>query len=193
MGDQVAALKRGDAVAFTATWEQYRAPLYRFLARMVRRREVAEELLQETFLRLARRAPDLADDTDLAAWLFTVARNLCRSHLRWSLLEADTLRSLWGWRTRSATTPFEAAAHEESERALERALGRLSAKDREILLLVGVEGLTPAQAARILELSPEAARQRLSRARARLSAQLGENAPAGYLVPLGQSGQERSR
>ena len=63
----------------------------------------------------------------------------------------------------------------EAERRLEAALAALPLAQREILLLVAVEGFSPSQAAEILRLRPEAARQRLRRARAAIGAAL-ENA-----------------
>jgi RNA polymerase sigma-70 factor (ECF subfamily) len=64
--------------------------------------------------------------------------------------------------------PFEAASARELESRLERGLATLPVLYREVLLLVGVEGMTPAEAARVCQITPEALRQRLSRARGML-------------------------
>ena len=69
----VAALAAGDAGAFAKVYARFRTPLSGFLRRAVRRTDVAEDLFQETWLALARGAPTLRPETDLAAWLFTVA------------------------------------------------------------------------------------------------------------------------
>ncbi len=177
MPEPLSALKRGEAAAFDAVYARHRPGLYAFLLRMTGRREVAEDLLQETWLRLARSAPGLADDTELGAWLFTVARNLCRSHRRWQVLDLSRIGQLLRTPKASPPSPLEQLAATDAERALERALAALSAGDRELLLLVGAEGLTPTQAASVLGLRPDAARQRLLRARARLAEQLGDAAP----------------
>ncbi len=66
-------------------------------------------------------------------------------------------------------SPFEIAAGDELQRRVERALGELRPQHREVLLLVGVEGLTPSEAAVVCGLTPEALRQRLARARAALA------------------------
>ncbi len=79
------------------------------------------------------------------------------------------------WPTAPAPpSPFEATAASEMERRLEQALASLPASARDVLLLVGVEGLTPSEAAVVCGLRPEALRQRLSRARALLAARLDE-------------------
>ena len=73
-------------------------------------------------------------------------------------------------------SPFEAAARSETERRLEAALARLPLRDREVLLLVGVEGLTPSTAATVCGVTPQALRKRLQRARERLAAEMAEPA-----------------
>lgn len=172
-----ARLQRGDASAFDEAYRRHTPGLFAFLTRLSGRPAIAEELLQETWVRLATHARGLARDTNLRAWLYTVARNLYRSHRRRALLDLDLLR-LWKWAARdqsSAPSPHEAAVASEAERRLEAAVAALPLAQREILLLVAVEGFSPSQAAAILRLRPEAARQRLRRARATIGAAL-ENA-----------------
>jgi RNA polymerase sigma-70 factor (ECF subfamily) len=179
----VERLRRGDEAAFDAFYDEYRARLFAFLVRLSRRRDVAEDLLEETWLRLVVKAPSLAPDTRLLAWLFTVARNLYWSYCRSRLLDEDrmaALARLWPFTDRR-TSPFEAIAGRETASRIERALARLSRADRETLLLVAVEGLDPAEAAAACGVRPEALRQRLSRARTRLAEALEavERRPAG--------------
>ena len=80
--DLVRRLRRGDAAAFDAIYAQMRPRLFGFLVRLTRDRALAEDLLQESFLRLARSAPGLDPQTNLRAWLFRVARNLTIDHQR---------------------------------------------------------------------------------------------------------------
>jgi RNA polymerase sigma-70 factor (ECF subfamily) len=170
----VESLRQGDARAFDAAYALYRARLYGFLARSTRDRALAEDLLQETWLRLATHAHRLAPDTHLAAWLFTVARNLHVSHRRWNFITEDRLRSLRLFRRdNDPDTPFDLTAASQAERRLEHAVAALPPAQREVLLLVTVEGFEPAEVARMLGLKPEAIRQRLSRARAFVEAHLG--------------------
>jgi RNA polymerase sigma factor (sigma-70 family) len=167
----VARLKAGDAGAFEAIYEAYRPRLFSFLVRLSRRRDVAEDLLEETWLRLVMRAGELRDDSCVGAWLFTVARHLFLSWCRHRALDDWRLSELTpSWPAPAAgATPFEAAARNQTERRLEVALAQLSTQDRELLLLVSVEGFTPSEAASTLGLAPEALRKRLQRARERLA------------------------
>jgi RNA polymerase sigma-70 factor (ECF subfamily) len=170
----VGRLRDGDAAAFDAVYEEYRARLFSFLARLSRSRDVAEDLLDDAWLRLATSASRLRPDTRLGPWLFTVARNLFISYCRSRQLEEYDAAGLIGlWPTGSPRpSPFEETAARELERRVEHALARLPAAHREALLLVGVEGLSPGEAAGVCALSPEAFRQRLSRARAALDREL---------------------
>ncbi|HSP91928.1 MAG TPA: RNA polymerase sigma factor [Vicinamibacterales bacterium] len=172
----VGRLRDGEPGAFDAFYEAYRARVFSFLARLTRSREVAEDLAEETWLRLVETAPRLRSDTRVGPWLFTVARNLYYSYCRSRAISdaaSDQLISLWpGGSPRPS--PFEEAAARELEGRVERALALLPASHREALLLVGVEGMTPAEAAGVCGLTSEAFRQRLSRARAALDRELGD-------------------
>jgi RNA polymerase sigma-70 factor (ECF subfamily) len=176
----VARLRDGDPDAFDAVHDAFNARLFSFLARLSRRREVAEDLVEETWLRLVTKAPHLRPDTQLGPWLFTVARNLYVSYRRSRQLEDSHAGGLMGlWPSGSPLpSPFQVAATSEAERRIETAIGALPVIYREALLLVAVEGLKPAEAAAVCGISPEALRQRLSRARAALAEQLDADSPA---------------
>jgi RNA polymerase sigma-70 factor (ECF subfamily) len=170
----VARLRAGDTGAFDEVYDAYRPRVFAFLLRMTRSRTLAEDLLDETWLRLVRHAPRLLPDTRMGPWLFTVARNLYWSSRRDSLVEekfAPELLTLWPspapW-----PSPFDLAAASELERRVEFALAKLSPQYREVLLLVGHDGLTPGDAAEVCGISAQALRQRLSRARAALAGEL---------------------
>jgi len=170
----VARLKAGDPAAFEAIYEAYRHRLYGFLVRLSRRRDVAEDLLEETWLRLVTRSATLTDDARLGPWLFTVARNLYFSWRRSRAVDVSRTSELdpaWPAPERG-DSPFEAAAWAELERRVEAALARLPLRDRELLLLVGVEGLTPSEVAGVCGLPAVTLRARLHRARERLAAEM---------------------
>ncbi len=174
----VERLRAGDRAAFDEVYAAFTDRLFTFLLRLSCRRDVAEDLLEETWLRLVTHAGRLKPDTTLGPWLFTVARNLHVSHLRSRLLENTTssgLVGLWPYGVQRSS-PFEETAGSELERRVERALASLPSGSREVLLLVATVGLSPTEAASICRISPEAFRQRLSRARAQLTRALEADA-----------------
>jgi RNA polymerase sigma-70 factor (ECF subfamily) len=167
----VERLRHGNPAAFDDVYAAYNSRLLAFLMRLSRHRDVAEDLLEETWLRLVKHARRLRADTRLGPWLFTVARNLHVSFRRSRALEdtaSASLMTLWPFSV-DRTSPFEAAAATELERRIERALASMPLAAREVLLLVGVAGLDPSDAADVCGITPEALRQRLHRARETLS------------------------
>jgi RNA polymerase sigma-70 factor (ECF subfamily) len=173
--DVLLLLEQGDARGFDLAYARYAERIFGFLLRLSRSRSVAEDLFQHTFMRLAQVGARLRVDSDLRAWLFSVARNAFHSHARWAR-----------WRSVEAGADVElllssqgAGASPESGLALselERALASLNPGDRELLLLFGVEGLSHAELAQVLSLDQATVRKRVSRARARLAEALDGDA-----------------
>jgi RNA polymerase sigma-70 factor, ECF subfamily len=79
---EVARLKRGDLDALSELIARYQNRVYRFLLRLVRQPAEAEDLFQQTWLRLAERIRHFDANRNFEAWLFTLARNLAIDHLR---------------------------------------------------------------------------------------------------------------
>jgi RNA polymerase sigma-70 factor (ECF subfamily) len=173
----VDGLRRGDPATFDAAYDAFNGRLYNFLARLTNRRDVAEDLLEETWLRLVVHARRLRPDTRLAPWLFTVARHLHVSHCRSRLLEHTCATGLLGlWPSgRQEPSPLVAAEASEAERRVLRALATLPLTYREALLLVSVDELQPTEAAGVCGVSPETMRQRLRRARVLLARRLSDD------------------
>src|SRR3954464_13878855 len=114
----VVGLRAGDTGAFDQVYDAYRPRVFAFLLRMTRSRTLAEDLLDETWLRLVSHASRLLPDTCLGLWLFTVARNLYWSHRRDSLVEETFVPELLSlWPSKSPwPSPFDLAAAGELER-----------------------------------------------------------------------------
>ena len=127
-------------------------------------RDTAQDVLSETFLVAWRRLDEVPAEP--RPWLYAVARrclaNQRRSASRWQSL-----------RRRLEREAPEQLAPRLLDAELKSALRQLSPADRELLLLVAWEGLSPAEAAVVLGCAPSTARLRLHRARRRLAAALG--------------------
>ena len=125
----VRRVRDGDAGAFDAIHAEFNARLFNFLARLSRRRDIAEDLLDETWLRFVDRAHRLKPDTRLGPFLFTVARNLYVSYCRSRLLEeaqaADAI-GLWPLGT-PRPSPFDATVANETGRRIDEAIAALPA------------------------------------------------------------------
>ncbi|HEU4462989.1 MAG TPA: sigma-70 family RNA polymerase sigma factor [Solirubrobacterales bacterium] len=159
--------------------EQARAVLA-YALRRVENRDDAADVVAETFLVAWRRLGEVPIGVEARLWLYAVARrviaNLHRTERRRTRLGQRLAESL---RTEFAT---HAAPAGEAAEVL-RAMAELSDGDRELLLLVSWEELSPGEAAKVLEISSLAARSRLHRARRRLSALLEDRQATGPLNP----------
>jgi RNA polymerase sigma-70 factor (ECF subfamily) len=74
--------RNGDDEAFRLIFERYIRPIISFIFDMVGRRELAEDLAQETFVRAYKNLNSLRDETRLSTWLFGIAKNVARESLR---------------------------------------------------------------------------------------------------------------
>jgi RNA polymerase sigma-70 factor (ECF subfamily) len=171
----VSDLRQGSSAAFDALYARHAPRVLRFVRVLCRNSAVADDLFQETWLKLAQHARGLAPEVQVLPWLLRVARNAWISRLR----RETRLVPLPESESTELSTPE--AEQDSLDLAVDRvllvrvvgeALMQLSDRDREVLSLVGVEQLPQEEAAQILEITVVALRQRLSRARARLLALL---------------------
>jgi RNA polymerase sigma factor (sigma-70 family) len=145
-------------------YERHALAVFRYLARRAGP-PAAEDLLSEVFI-IALSASSRVEPHDSGSalpWLYGIALNVLRSHFRQRQQAQGVTRDLgMDW------DAVDARLDARAERArLRAALNGLSESDRELLLLVAWEGLTHAEAAAALGISPVAARSRLHRARMR--------------------------
>jgi RNA polymerase sigma-70 factor, ECF subfamily len=154
-------------VQFSRLYREQGRAILAYVLRRVEDREDAADVVAETFLVAWRRLAEVPAGAEAKLWLYAVAgrviANLHRSERRRTRLGGRLAESL---RTELATHP--APGGEAAE--ILRAMAGLSGEDRELLLLVSWEGLSPSEAAKVLAISSLAARSRLHRARRRLRA-----------------------
>ncbi len=158
-------LRCGEPAALEQVYAEEKAGIYGFLLRLSGDRHCAADLFQNVWLKLARHAAALRPDSNVRAWLYTVARREYLSLRRAQALDLSRVLVL-GLEPRDA--PADAAADGDLA-ALKAGLDRLGEADREVLLLSVAEGLEARAAAEILGISTVALRQRLARARRRLA------------------------
>ncbi|PDP87504.1 RNA polymerase subunit sigma-24 [Glycomyces fuscus] len=157
---------------FTRFFERYHGDVYRYAVRRLGA-DRADDVAAETFGVAWRRYDRLPKDQPLP-WLYGVARNVIRDRLRverrrGEVLSAEAAAGVPG----GADTVRQV---EERDTAL-RALDRLSATDRELVMLLAWEGLDLAEAARVLGCTRATARVRLHRARRRIERFLDSSPP----------------
>jgi RNA polymerase sigma-70 factor (ECF subfamily) len=165
----------GDAAALTDLVNRYRHPLYARIRRIVGDHHVADELLQETFIRLWKHAGSLDPTRSPGAWLMTVATRLALSFLRRRKRERPTVTMD---EALLAAPPTVVAVEEEGALRLKRVREAMDAMDgvhREALQLRVQQKLSYKQMAECWGCSIGTVMSRLHRARMALRASLGES------------------
>jgi RNA polymerase sigma-70 factor (ECF subfamily) len=130
----VKAYLRGDAGAFEELYLRYEAPLFGYVLGMVREREEAEDVLQETFLKIMRSLGRYREQGSFRSWLYTVASNLCRDHLRKRSRHEQLARERLQVGS-SAPDPEAVFERSESSQLLSRLVDELPDEQREVVLL----------------------------------------------------------
>jgi len=148
--------------------------IFGYVAHLLQDRTLAEDVTHDAFLRIHRGLDRLDPDRDPTAWVFTVVTNTVRDH--WRSKEHRAARrqvAMPSLEEISLADPTPRVEHsleeEQQQQVIRKALTQLKDADREVILLRNYEGLNSVAVAEILEIKPEAVRQRHSRALARLS------------------------
>lgn len=149
----------------TAAWQAHEAELLAYLTHRVGDRHLAEDLLQDTFLKAMRQGERFCAVGLPRAWLFQVARNALVDHARLQRPGAELSEDL-------PAAVDEPAAVDALAECLERVLPRMAAEDADILRACDLLGLKQQDYAERQGLTLPAAKARLRRARLRLRALL---------------------
>ncbi|PIW25980.1 MAG: RNA polymerase subunit sigma-70 [Rhodospirillales bacterium CG15_BIG_FIL_POST_REV_8_21_14_020_66_15] len=148
--------------------------LRRFARALCRDAHLADDLVQDTLERALSRLFLWRRGSNLRAWMFTILRNLFINGRRTRYAPAATLTADQ-WEVLLVHLPEQPARMEALD--LLRALDRLTEDQREVLLLVGLEGLTYDEAARVLDVPAGTVMSRLSRGREALRRLLDRDDP----------------
>jgi RNA polymerase sigma-70 factor (ECF subfamily) len=171
----------GHDVALNDLMERHAKPVFHFLCRMLGNEDDANDLAQETFVRVFKSRGSFRAEQRFSTWLFTIAANLARNHFRWRTRHpnisldaenAETEQTLGGTLPSNSPAPNEAAIAAERAKAVRLAVGKLPEDLREAIVLCEWEEHTVVEAAAILETTPKAVESRLYRARQILRARL---------------------
>lgn len=166
----MAAYIKGDVGAFQALYQRHRARVLGYLVSRLPSQEEAEDVFQEVFEKLHRYRFRYHEEVPFLAWLFTIARNATIDHLRRQGVRADQLTNLSEKIERAADTTE--APLEIADAIAE--LASLTPQQREALALRFNHGMTFADIAARMTLTPANARQIVSRALKRLRALIVE-------------------
>jgi RNA polymerase sigma-70 factor (ECF subfamily) len=168
-------LTRGDVTALEDALTRYWTPLTKYLAVVLGSHDAAEDVAQETFLRLWEHRDRLQADGSLRGFLYQVAHNLAVSEQRRVRARARSIESVRGEEPRFVA-PVDTGG-DVLDASLARAISDLPPRRREILLLRSVHGLSYKEIATTLEIAPQTVANQFSTALASLRRALSHLLP----------------
>jgi len=139
----IQAYQEGSPYAFNRLLQRYQTPLFTYLLRWLRDRATAEDLFQETFLRVIRALPDYREQDKFGSWLFGIAHRLCIDHFRRqqagrAIMQPAAVDNEWqgsAGPADGAPSPQEVVERQEFSLLLDSALEDMPAPAREVFLL----------------------------------------------------------
>jgi RNA polymerase sigma-70 factor (ECF subfamily) len=174
--DVIEACRRGDSDAFERLVNETKRSVYSLVYRIVGNHDDAADVTQEVYLKVWRQLRSFRGEAAFGTWLWRVASNQAISHLRHRgrLAEPVEPERLMAWEAPAAATPVDTGE-------VERALARLPAAYRTVLVLREMYDMPMEEVAAQMKATVGATKVRLHRARNRLAAELASD---GVVVPL---------
>jgi RNA polymerase sigma-70 factor (ECF subfamily) len=143
--------------------------VWRGLRRLGVQEASIEDAVQDVFLVVHRRLPDFEGRSALKTWLYGIALRVAKDHRRAQIRQAhktERLAQLLSSDASTASTPMEAAERREANLVLHAVLAEMDEEEREVLVLIDMEGLSMREAATALQLHVRTCQRRLRAARA---------------------------
>jgi len=166
----------GDQAAASRLIERYQAHVRNFLRKLTGRDDLADDLAQDTFVRMLRYADRYDPKYPMRTWLLTIARRLTINHAR--RRKRETLADQWDHRASNHDGPDAGVAHRDELAALRKRLGEamqgLTDAQKQAVLLFHQQGLSVQEVAEVMEVPAGTVKRHLHRGRAAMRKNLGE-------------------
>lgn len=174
-GELARLAAKGDQSAASRLIERYQAPVRNFLRKLTGRDDLADDLAQDTFVRMLRYADRYDPKYPMRTWLLTIARRLTINHAR--RRKRETLADQWDHNASGDTGPVDRVARHDELAALRRhlsaAMADLSDVQKQAVLLFHQQGLSVQEVAEVMELPTGTVKSHLHRGRAAMRKVLG--------------------
>jgi len=182
----VVLARKGSEAAYRELLTRYERPVFSLVFRMVRDRETAEDLSQETFVKVLNNLDRYSPEFKFSSWLFKIANNLTIDHLRRRRIDtisiegapdavtAESARATSIAVVSGDESPLEELESKELGAAIEHAIGKLRPEYRACIMLRHVEDKSYEEIAEIVKLPLGTVKTYIHRARHELRAALDE-------------------
>jgi RNA polymerase sigma-70 factor (ECF subfamily) len=192
--DLMVQYQQGEVRAFEILLGRHRKPVFNFILRYVGDKETAEDLLQETFMRVIKGADAYKRQAKFTTWLYTIARNLCvdqtrrRKHRRHASLDAPMSASEDSGTLLDVLPGSEMASDRKSvnkqlHETMQRAIGSLSEEQREVFLMREFLDMPFKQIAEVVGVPENTVKSRMRYALEKLRLELDEYKDLAKALP----------
>ena len=166
----IEAFQTGDDFAFVSLYNRYKDAVYAFCVKMLLNKELAQDVTQDTFLRIYENRERLLKTDSFKAWLFTIARNQCLNQLRrnnWHVpMDPEMVDP--GMMSGSKHTPVSDLEKSERIQLVNRFLAELKPDYREVIILREYQNMSYEEIAAVTRSTLSAIKSRLFKARRKL-------------------------
>lgn len=170
----IARFQQGDVYAYDLLVKRYRDPLMNFIYRFLGDKTDAEDILQETFLRLYKNKHYYKEIAKFSTWIYTIAGNLAKTELR-----KRKRRNIFSIHNFMSTekdyelpdkgiTPDKYADAAITDKEIQKSIGKLSPKFKQVILLRDVQGFSYEEISQIVNIPLGTVKSRVNRARLKL-------------------------
>ena len=161
-------------MAFLELYDQFYQRVRKFILASVKNESVADDLIQETFIRIQENLDSLRDPAKISSWIFRIAYHLCQDHFR-SLKKSSSHEEIHDGLVNLQETPVQKKLEQgEMSRCVQDQLNLLPESQRSVILFADVMDFSHQEIAEILGLTVENVKVRLHRARKKFKAILEE-------------------
>ena len=165
---------------FTSVFHEYQRPIFNYLLRMTQNTDLAEDLTQETFVRVYRGLSNFRGGAKLSTWIYRIATNVSFDHFRSkssrqenvTVSMDDIVADKTGIPNKDSAPPEQAVTQSEMSACVQRFIRDLPLNYRAVIILSDLQGLKNREIADVLDVSLDTVKIRLHRARKKLRAAL---------------------
>ena len=169
----------GEKQAFAFLVERYKTPVINLIFRLIRQREEANDLAQETFIKAYKNLRRYDSNYKFSTWLFQIAKNLSLDYLRKrrpDLMQEHYMEGIEGWEG----DPEQTFLKHEFQMELEQAMAKLPIHLKTTLVLYHLNGLSYQEISEVLNIPLHTVKNQLFQARKKLKEYLGKEAGSDY-------------
>lgn len=178
----------GDTKVFTVLVDRYKNMVFTLALQMLKNREEAEEVSQDTFVKIYKYLNKFKGDSKFSTWVYRITYNSCLDRIKTYKRQYDTvgIDEFTENQVRTLETAFDIMDRADRQRSVKECLRRLPPADSALITLFYYEELSLGEISKIINLDPNNIKVKLFRARKRLAAILKERLEPTILENYGK-------